>query len=84
MPETHKISRAISIPGFLRRLKFLVWFKERVHPSELQVTLVWAGIIGFCGALCSIGFRIETGLVHKALTGSAASSLAESFAQLSP
>jgi CIC family chloride channel protein len=84
VPETHKISREISSPGSLRRLRFWVWFKERIHPSELQVTLVWAGIIGFLGALCSIGFRMATGFVHKTLTGSVAPSLVESFAQLSP
>jgi hypothetical protein len=30
----------------LRRLKLWVWFKERAHPTDLQVTLFWAGIVG--------------------------------------
>ena len=67
----------------LRRLKFWVWFKERAEPSDLQLTLLWAGIVGFCGALCSIGFRLALGAIHKLLTGSPAPHLAESFAHLS-
>src|SRR6266481_1442960 len=68
----------------LRRLKFWVWFQEWTRPTELQVTLIWAGIIGFCGAVCSIAYRIETDFVHKILTGSSAPGLVESFTQLSP
>jgi chloride channel protein, CIC family len=68
----------------LRRLKFWVWFKERTHPSDLQVTLFWAGIVGFCGAVCSIAFRVATSIVHKLLTGSSAPGLVESFAHLPP
>jgi Chloride channel protein EriC len=70
--------------GSLRRLRFWLWFKERAHPTELQITLVWAGIVGFGGAVCSIAFRFGTGLVHKFLTGSSAPRLVESFAQLRP
>jgi CIC family chloride channel protein len=65
-------------------LKFWVWFKERAHPSDLQVTLVWAGIVGFCGALSSIAFRFATSVVHKLLTGSSAPGLVESFTHLHP
>jgi len=67
-----------------RRLKLLVWFKERAHPTDLQVTLFWAGIIGFGGAVCSVGFRFLTGVVHNAMTGSSAPGFVESFAHLSP
>ncbi|PYJ54240.1 MAG: hypothetical protein DME82_12150, partial [Verrucomicrobia bacterium] len=67
----------------LRRLKFWVWFQEWTQPTELQVTLIWAGIIGFCGAICSIVYRIATDFVHKILTGSSAPGLVESFTQLS-
>ena len=74
--------RRVFLP--LRRLKFWVWFRERSQPSELQVTLLWAGIVGFCGALCSIAFRLAVGTIHKLLTGSPAPHLAESFAHLSP
>ncbi len=68
----------------LQRLKLWVWFQERLRPSDLQITLVWAGIIGFCGALCSIGFRLATGVVHHFLTGNSTRGMAESFSELSP
>ncbi|HEY2614152.1 MAG TPA: ClcB-like voltage-gated chloride channel protein [Chthoniobacterales bacterium] len=68
----------------LRRLKVWVWFKERAQPSDLQVTLLWAGIVGFCGALCSIAFRFATNAIHRLFTGSSAPGLAESFANLPP
>jgi len=66
----------------LRRLKFWVWFQEWTRPSELQVTLIWAGIIGFAGALCSIAYRVATSFVHKILTGSSTPGLVESFTEL--
>jgi len=66
----------------LRRLKFWVWFQEWTRPSELQVTLIWAGIIGFSGALCSIAYRVATSFVHKILTGSSVPGLVESFTEL--
>ncbi|HXA09270.1 MAG TPA: ClcB-like voltage-gated chloride channel protein [Chthoniobacterales bacterium] len=68
--------------GFLRKLKWWVWFTEIIRPSDLQGTLAWAGIIGFCGALTSIGFRYATSLLHKLLTRSNEPGLAESFIAL--
>jgi CIC family chloride channel protein len=65
-----------------RRLKFLVWFQERLRPTDLQVTLIWAGIIGFCGAVSSIAFRVATSIVHRILTGSSEPGLVESFAHM--
>jgi CIC family chloride channel protein len=65
-----------------RQLKFLVWFQERIRPTDLQVTLIWSGIIGFCGGLSSIAFRVATSIVHKILTGSSSPALVESFSQL--
>lgn len=62
-------------------LRFWVWFTDLVHPSELQVTLIWAGLIGFLGALASIGFRDLIQWVHHLLTGHMGS-LVESFRQL--
>jgi CIC family chloride channel protein len=68
----------------LRRLRFWVWIQERLRPSDLQITLFWSGVIGFCGALCSIGFRAATAFVHKIVTGNTGPGLVESFAQLPP
>ena len=30
---------------------------EALRPSDLQLTLVWAGIVGLCGALVSVAVR---------------------------
>jgi CIC family chloride channel protein len=68
----------------VRRLKLWVWFEERARPSELQLTLIWAGIIGFCGGVCSVGFRVGTDIVHRILTGRSDPGLVESFGHLSP
>ncbi len=65
-----------------RRLKFWVWFQDRTRPTDLQVTLFWAGVIGFCGGLSSIAFRAGTSAVHKILTGSSTPGLVESFVEL--
>jgi CIC family chloride channel protein len=69
--------------GFLRRLKWWVWFTEVIHPSDLQVTLGWAGVIGFGGAITSIGFRYVTSELHKLMTGNTAPGLVESFVGVS-
>ncbi len=69
--------------GSLRRLKWWVWFKDVAHPSDLQITLAWAGLIGAGGALTSIGFRYITSELHKLMTGSATPGLVESFVALS-
>jgi CIC family chloride channel protein len=69
--------------GSLRRLKLWVWFKEVAHASDLQITLAWAGAIGFGGALTSIAFRYVTSELHKLMTGSSATGLVESFIALS-
>ena len=67
-----------------RRLKFWVWFQDHTRPTDLQITLFWAGAIGFCGGLASIAFRAGTSAVHKLLTGSSEPGLVESFATLPP
>ena len=68
----------------LRRLKFWVWFQERAQLSDLQITIIWAGVIGFFGALSSIAFRGATTVVHKIFTGSSTTGFVESFQQLPP
>lgn len=60
----------------------MVWFQERLRPTDLQVTLIWAGVIGFCGGVSSIAFRVATSIVHRILTGSSEPGLVESFARM--
>lgn len=56
--------------GLLPLLKLRVWMGERFRPTELQITLLWAGLVGFAGALASLAFRAATNAVHMLLTGS--------------
>jgi CIC family chloride channel protein len=63
-------------------LKVRVWLGEVVRPTELQATLLWAGIVGVLGALASVGFRRTTSVVHWMFTAQTEAGLAESFAHL--
>ncbi|MGZ5003993.1 MAG: ClcB-like voltage-gated chloride channel protein [Chthoniobacterales bacterium] len=69
-------------PIRLRLLKAWIWFTEVIHPDEFQVTLFWAGVIGFAGALSSIAFRWLTALTHMALTGDPRVRMVETFSHL--
>lgn len=69
-------------PLWLRILKVWIWFTDVIHPDEFQVTLFWAGIIGFAGALASIGFRWAAALAHMALTGDRQLRMVETFEHL--
>ena len=42
---------------------------EALRPSDLQLTLVWAGIVGLCGALVSVAFRWLAQLVQERAFG---------------
>src|SRR5690606_20550868 len=48
----------------LRLLRWRVWVQERLQPSEWQVTLMWAAIAGFLGALTFVVFMTLTEGVH--------------------
>ncbi len=64
-------------------LRLRVWLGEVIRPSELQVTLFWAGVIGFAGACASVAFRKLTALVHWAITHQNGGYV-ESFTHLEP
>ena len=49
-------------------LKVRIWVAEHLHLSELQATLLWAGLIGFLGAVSSVGYRKLVDAVHWLLT----------------
>ena len=55
---------------------------EWLRPTELQITLVLAGLTGFLGALGSLAFRHATEIVHWVFTGNWGAGLTESFARL--
>ena len=48
----------ISQNWLLPLLKLRVWIFDHIRPSELQITLFWAGVIGFVGAVSSVVFRM--------------------------
>lgn len=48
----------------LRLLRWRLWIQEKLQPTEWQVTLIWAAVAGFLGALTSIVFLTLTERVH--------------------
>ncbi|MBI5691578.1 MAG: ClcB-like voltage-gated chloride channel protein, partial [Verrucomicrobia bacterium] len=48
----------------MRLLWWRVWIQERLQPSEWQVTLIWAAVAGFVGAMASIVFTTLSERVH--------------------
>lgn len=65
----------------LRLLRWRVWIQERLQPTEWQITLLWAGFVGFLGALSSLVFSGLAEGVHHLLSGSSAG-VVESMKQL--
>jgi chloride channel protein, CIC family len=65
----------------LRLLRWRVWISEKLHPTEWQITLLWAALAGFLGALASLAFASVTEGVHVLLTSSHAG-VVESMRQL--
>jgi CIC family chloride channel protein len=55
-------------PHVLSLLKLRLWLEERFRPTELQITLMWAGLVGFLGAMASLLFRAATDGIHVVLT----------------
>ncbi|HWB61224.1 MAG TPA: chloride channel protein, partial [Chthoniobacteraceae bacterium] len=65
----------------IKLLKVRVWVSERVQPSELQVMLFWAGVIGFAGGVSSVVFRKLSQGMHWVFTGQTGG-LVETFEHL--
>jgi CIC family chloride channel protein len=80
-PENPKPSKVR--PHLVPLLKARVWLEERFRPTELQITLMWAGLVGFFGGLSSLLFREATNGVHLLLTHSD-KNLVESFKDMPP
>ncbi|MDE1170202.1 MAG: ClcB-like voltage-gated chloride channel protein [Verrucomicrobium sp.] len=45
-----------------------LWLAEKARPTELQITLLWAGVVGFAGGMASILFRRGLKAVQLLLT----------------
>lgn len=81
-PMTPPEPAATELTTAARRLvQWRIWFSEHFRITELQVTLVWAALIGFLGAWSSILFKEATEMVHHLMTGREGS-YAESFLHL--
>jgi CIC family chloride channel protein len=46
-------------------LRWRLWIQEKLQPTEWQITLLWAALAGFLGALASIVFSGLTENVHE-------------------
>src|SRR6478752_2819003 len=58
------------LSAWMRRLvRVRIWMFEHVRLTELQVTLLWAALIGFAGAWSAVFFKGATEWVHWLATG---------------
>jgi CIC family chloride channel protein len=53
----------------LRLLRWRLWIQEKLQPTEWQITLLWAAVAGFAGALVSLLFSVLAEGIHELLTG---------------
>ncbi len=56
----------------MRLLRWRVWIAEKLHPTEWQLTLAWASLAGFMGALASLFFAACAEGIHQVMTNSSA------------
>ncbi len=56
----------------MKLLRWRVWLAERLQPTEWQITLAWAALAGFMGALASLFFAACAEGVHQVMTNSSA------------
>ena len=67
--------RAVTDPAkqllqrLMRLLRWRLWFKEKLQPTEWQVTLLWAALAGFLGSVSSMLFSVLAEGTHEILTG---------------
>lgn len=53
----------------MRLLRWRVWIQEKLQPTEWQITLWWAALAGFVGAMSSLLFSVLAEGIHELLTG---------------
>ena len=64
-----------------RLLRWRLWIREKIQLTEWQVTLLWAALAGFLGAMASMIFSVLAEGVHEFMTGRT-SGVVESMRQL--
>ena len=52
-----------------RLLRWRLWIREKIQLTEWQVTLLWAALAGFLGAMASMIFSVLAEGVHEFMTG---------------
>jgi CIC family chloride channel protein len=67
----------------VRLLKLRVWIAEIIRPDDLQITLLWAGLVGLLGGGSSILFRWMIRGLNEFFTRQHTVGLVENFSHLS-
>ena len=62
---TRALPHTLILRRLLRLLRFRVWIQEHLQPTEWQVTLMWAALAGFFGALASVAFTLLTENIYN-------------------
>jgi len=60
---------ALLLQRLLRLLRWRLWIQEKLQPTDWQITLLWAALAGFLGALVSLLFSVFAEGIHELLTG---------------
>jgi CIC family chloride channel protein len=60
---------ALLLQRLMRLLRWRLWIQEKLQPTEWQITLLWAAVAGFLGALSSMLFSVFAEGIHEILTG---------------
>ena len=81
MSTTVPATTAELLQRLQRLLRWRLWIREKIQLTEWQVTLLWAALAGFLGAMASMIFSVLAEGVHEFMTGRT-SGVVESMRQL--
>ena len=59
----------VLLERLMRLLRWRLWIQEKLQPTEWQITLLWAAVAGFVGAMSSMLFAVLAEGIHELLTG---------------
>lgn len=59
---------SLLLQRLMRLLRWRLWIQDKLQPTEWQITLLWAALAGFLGALSSMLFAVLAEGIHKLLT----------------
>ena len=58
----------VLLERLMRLLRWRLWLQEKLQPTEWQITLAWAAVAGFMGAMSSMLFAVLAEGIHELLT----------------